>query len=77
MSATREWEKFYRAAILETDRSKIDESIRQAEAAIKGRLQEFSLDHGGTTEENRAIEQALRGLTALRQDVTAYKKRRS
>ena len=33
--------------------------IQRAEAAMKGRLQEFSLDHGGTPEENRAIQQAL------------------
>ena len=77
MRETREWEKLYQAVILETDWSKIEEGIQQAETAIRGRLHEFSLDHGGTPEENRAIQQALSGLTALREDVTAWRSRRA
>jgi len=40
------WVNFYHAAVLETDRSKLEGRILGAEAAIKGRLHEFSLNHG-------------------------------
>jgi hypothetical protein len=38
--------------------TKIEEHIQVAEKGIRARLQEFSLDHGGTSEENQAIEVA-------------------
>ena len=41
-----------------TNWTKIEERIQAAEAAIKGKLHEFSLNHGGTPEENQAIEDA-------------------
>ena len=47
------WNPLYTAAVLETDWSKMPERIRAAEAAITNRLHEFSLDHGGTPEENQ------------------------
>jgi hypothetical protein len=72
MDATYEWEKLYRAAVLETDWSKIEECIQQAEVAMRGRLHEFSLNHGGTPEENRAIERALNGLNVLRNEVATW-----
>jgi hypothetical protein len=72
---TREWERLYQAAIVETDWYKIDECIQQAEAAMKERLHDFSLDHGGTPEENRAIQKAFEGLAALREDVSAWRSR--
>lgn len=46
------WEKLYQVAILETDWSRIEEHIQAADAAINQRLNEFSLNHGGTPEEN-------------------------
>lgn len=46
------WMDAYKAAILETDWSKIEERIQLADSAIKARLHEFSLNHGGTSEEN-------------------------
>lgn len=76
MDATHEWEKLYQAAILETDWSKIEQRINAADFAISVRLNEFSLDHGGTPEENRAIERALGGLATLREDVTAWHARK-
>jgi hypothetical protein len=69
-----EWGKLYQAAILETDWSKIEERIEAADLAIKGRLYEFSQDHGGTPEENQAIGDALNGLTILRREVAEYAK---
>jgi hypothetical protein len=45
----QKWEQLYNVAVLESDwtTAKIDERIEAAEAAIKGRLHEFSLNHGG------------------------------
>jgi hypothetical protein len=39
----------------------LEERIEAAESVIKGRLHEFSLDHGGTPEENQDIVDALHG----------------
>jgi hypothetical protein len=68
-----EWKSLYQAAILETDWSKIEERIQAVDSAIGARLHEFSLNHGGTPEENQAIREALIGLTMLRRDVAAHK----
>jgi hypothetical protein len=63
------WQELYATALLETDWSKMEEKIQVAENGIKARLHEFSMNHGGTPEENQAIEDALNGLTVLRKDV--------
>lgn len=68
-----EWEQFYREAILETDWSRIEERIQAADSAISARLREFSLNHGGTPEENQAIRDAVNGLSTLRRDVLAWR----
>jgi hypothetical protein len=57
---------------LETDWTKIEEKIQAAENGIGARLHEFSLNHGGTPEENQAIVDALHGLDVLRKDVAAW-----
>ena len=66
------WQKLYATALLETDWSKIGEKIQVAENGIRARLHEFSMNHGGTPEENQAIEDALNGLNVLRSDVAAW-----
>jgi uncharacterized protein YecA (UPF0149 family) len=66
------WLEVYKAALLETDWSKMEERINAAEAALHARKQEFDLNHGGTPEENRAIEDALRGLGVLQTDVATW-----
>jgi len=67
------WQELYAAALLETDWSKIiEEKIQVAENAIRARLHEFSMNHGGTPEENQAIEDALSGLNVLRKEVAAW-----
>jgi hypothetical protein len=71
------WHEVYKAALLETDWSKIEERITAAEAALHARKHEFDLNHGGTTEENQAIADALKGLNILRQEVTMWQKRAS
>ena len=66
------WQELYAAALLETDWSKIEGKIQAAENAIKARLREFSMNHGGTPGENQAIEDALNGLDILRKEVAAW-----
>ena len=66
------WQELYASALLETDWSKIGEKIQVAENGIRARLHEFSMNHGGTPEENQAIEDALNGLNTLRKEVAAW-----
>jgi hypothetical protein len=66
------WQELYATALLETDWSKMEEKIQVTEKAIRVRLHEFSMNHGGTPEENQAIEDALSGLNVLRKDVAAW-----
>jgi len=58
--------------LLETDRTKIEQRIQAVEAAMKEKLHDSSLNHGGTPEENRAIEDALHGLNILRKEVAEW-----
>ena len=69
------WQEVYQAALLETDWSKMEERLRAAEAALQARKREFALDHGGTPEENQAIEDALRSLGCLRMDAATWLER--
>jgi hypothetical protein len=74
MNTTSRWHELYEAAVLETDWSKMEERIQAAESAIKDRLHEFSLNHGGTREENQAIVDTLNRLNVLRVDVASWRK---
>jgi len=47
------WQSLYRAAVLEEDWSKIEQKIREAGNGMRARLHEFSMNHGGTPEENQ------------------------
>jgi hypothetical protein len=69
---TSESEKLYQTAILETDWSKIEERIEAVDSAISARLHAFSLNHGGTQEENQRIQDALHGLSVLRREVAEW-----
>lgn len=66
------WHEVYKAALLETDWSTMEERIRAAESALHARKHELDLNHGGTPEENQAIEDALNGLNVLRNEVAAW-----
>ena len=66
------WQQLYATALLETDWLKIEEEIQLAENGIRRRLHEFSMNHGGTPEENQAVENALNGLKVLRKEVAAW-----
>ena len=74
MDTEYSWQELYRTALLETDWSKIEEHIQEAENGIRARLHEFSMNHGGTREENQAIVDALNGLNILRKEVTAWQR---
>ena len=66
------WEELYQAAIVETDWSKMEERIQAVESAIAARLDEFSVNHGGTPEENQRLRDALSGLSVLRREVADW-----
>lgn len=72
MTTTPKWHEVYKAALLETDWSKMEERIQAAEAMIQERKSEFNLNHGGTPEENRAIADAIRSLNVLRTEVASW-----
>ena len=74
MTATYAWHEVYKAALLETDWSKMPERIKAVEAALNQRKREFELNHGGSPEENQAIADALRGLSILRNDALRWAK---
>ena len=66
------WHEVYKAALLETDKSKMEERIRAAQGGLYARKHEFELDHGGTREENQAVEDAMRALSILRDEAAAW-----
>ena len=66
MTATYKWHEAYRSAVLET--SKIEERIRTAESAIEERRTVLAQNHGSTSEERHAMEDAFRSLSVLRAD---------
>ena len=72
---TYKWHEVYKAALLETDWWKMEQRITAAEAALHARKHEFDLNHGGTPEENQAIEGALRGLRVLRDDAAKWREK--
>ena len=74
VAMAEEWVNLYQAAILETDWSQIEGRIQAADSAIRARLHEFSLNHGGTPEENPAVFDALNGLKVLRREVAEHAK---
>jgi len=73
MNNEQHWQKLYHLAVQETDWSMIEDRIRATETAIKQRLQELSLDHGGALEEPLAIVETLQKLNALRGEVVLWR----
>ena len=62
----QDWEKLYRAAIIEPDRSKLLQRVEDAEAAIRKRSRSLSKSPANNGKEQEAITRALRILTLLR-----------
>jgi len=69
------WRDSYRAALLETDWTKIQERIQTAESEIHNRRLMLVQDHGGTSEEREALVSALSGLGVLRMDAVSWLER--
>ncbi len=63
----QEWEKLYRAAVLEFDRGKLGQRIEEAQAAILGRERRLAKSQAGHEKEYEAISRALHILSLLRQ----------
>ena len=75
MTTSDGWSEFYRAALLETDWSKLPERIQIAESALHERQRVLSADHGGTPEERLATADALTSLAVLRKEATEWQAR--
>ena len=69
MDARYVWHDLYRAAVLETDRVRLQQALHAAKSAIDDRLQELQADHGGTPEERQAISDALTALNVVRREL--------
>ena len=69
MSQSYGWQRFYEAAILETNRSCLPRLIETAQAAIDARLQQLQSNHHASTNERQAIADALTGLEILRKEM--------
>ena len=52
----------------------MEERITAAEAALHERKKEFDLNHGGTPEENQAIQDTLNRLRVLQNDVARWQR---
>jgi hypothetical protein len=74
MTATYSWYESYRAAVLETDWTKMPERIKAAKSQVHERQRMLSEDHGGTAEERHAIALALVSLKALHIDANEWRK---
>ncbi|HTW59030.1 MAG TPA: hypothetical protein VMD99_12940 [Terriglobales bacterium] len=74
MTQTYGWQRFYEAAILETNRSSLPRLIQTAQAAIDARLEQLQSNHQadthGSTEERQALADAMVGLNVLRKEVS-------
>ncbi len=62
----QDWEKLYRAAIIEPDRSKLLQRVEDAEAAILQRSRSLSKSPAISGKEQEAITRALYILSSLR-----------
>jgi hypothetical protein len=66
-SKCQDWEKLYRAAILEPDRSKVLRRIEEAEAAILERSRSLSTAPSNNRKEQDVMARALYILNLLRE----------
>ena len=62
----QDWEKLYRAAIIESDRSKLLQRVEDADAAILERSRRLSKSRANSGKEQEAITRALHILSLLR-----------
>ena len=69
------WQDSYKAALLETDWTKMVDLVQKAESEIRERRLMLVQDHGGTSEEREALVTALSGLRVLRMDAASWLER--
>ena len=67
------WQDSYKAALLETDWTKMVELVQKAESDLHKRRLELTQDHNGTQEERAAVVNALNDLRVLRMDAAAWR----
>jgi hypothetical protein len=72
MTTAFSWHDAYRAALLETDWTKMQERLQVAESEIQKRQHVLSTHHGGTPKERQAIANALRGMKNLRKEAAEW-----
>jgi hypothetical protein len=70
---SKSWKELYRAALVETDKSKVSERIAQAELAIGLRARELFHTDKEFLQERQAVDAATHGLQSLRSTITAKK----
>lgn len=63
----QKWEKLYRAAVLEPDRSKLAQRIEDAQVAVLSRERRLAESPAGHEKEYEAISRALHILSLLRE----------
>jgi hypothetical protein len=63
------WQRFYEAALLETDRSRLSERIAAAETALDIRIVEIKSARFCSPAEQQALDEALSGLRLLTNEV--------
>jgi hypothetical protein len=71
------WHDSYKAALLETNWTRMVELVQAAESEIHKRRLQLSKDHNGTQEEREAVVKALNGLRVLRMDAPAWRERQN
>jgi len=71
------WYESYKAAVLETDWTKIQGRILRAEHEIHERQIVLAKEQGGTPEERQALEDAVNGLRGLMNDASVWQSRQS
>ena len=62
------WEGPYLAAVLETDQAKLRELVREAQTRIDSRIEELAVDGDSASEEQKALDAAVRGLDLLKKE---------
>ena len=77
MTTEYSWQELYRAAVLETDWTKMQDRIRVVQSAIHERQRVLSEDHGGTLAERLALANAINRMQVLRQEAVEWQKRES
>jgi len=70
---SKSWKELYRAALFETDKSKVSERIAQAEWALSLRARELFHADMEFFQERQAVDAATHDLQALRSTLTRKK----